>query len=171
MSDKKSKADKAKEKKIKLEKKLADKGGKMKGGAKAAAKIGVLLLTGFALAGCQSADPSSRSNRAAYRDIYATVNGSGNSVTVEVGDGLYASADGGGDKVKSSPVQTTDIKPEVAAAWAGGSAGTGGAKPSSGIVGEALNKLMGILGGDSTAKLTADEASAIKDCIDGNCSE
>ena len=159
------KAAKANEKKTKLAAKLAAKRGKMKGGA----AVTALALLGLALAGCQSADPASRSNRTAYRDIYATVNGASNTVTLTVGDGTYASADGGGDKVKSSPTQTTDTKPEVAVGVGGGSAGTGGAKPASGIAGEALNKLMGILGGDGS-KLTAQEAAAIKDCADGACS-
>jgi hypothetical protein len=124
----------------------------------------------LAIAGCQTVDPSARSNRTSYRDIYVTVNGSSNTVTQTVGDGLYADASGGGDSNANTPTQTTDIRPEVAAAWAGGSAGTGGAKPSSGIAGEALNKLMGILGG-SGGTLTPVEAQVIKDCADNSCGE
>ena len=96
------------------------------------------------------------------------VNSSG--VTLTVGDGLIASADGGGDTQSNSPTQTTDTKPEVAVGLGGGSAGTGGSPASSGIVGEALSKLMGIFGG-SGEKLTQQEAAAIKDCADGNCSD
>ena len=117
------------------------------------------------LAGCQTADPASRSNRVQYGNI--TVCNSSD-VALSLGDGLLASADGGGDTQSNTPTQTTDTKPEVAVGVGGGSAGTGGAVPSSGIVGEALNKLMGIVGG-SGGKLDATEATALKDCVDGNC--
>ena len=163
-----TKKDKIKGKaKVKKERKKGMKN-EIKYKVKGVAKIAIILLAlGIALPGCQSADPASRSNRTSYGDI-SVVNSSG--VTLTVGDGLIASADGGGDTQSNSPVQTTDIKPEVAAAFQGGSAGTGGAKPSSGIVGEALSKLMGILGG-SGGKLTVQEAETIKDCADGNCSD
>ena len=121
--------------------------------------------------GCQTADPASRSNRVAYRDIYVTVNGASNYVHQAVGDGLYASADGGGDTQSNTPTQTTDTKPEVAVGVGGGSAGTGGAKPTSGLTEEvlsALTKFTGILGGNG-GKLTAAEANAIKECVDWNC--
>ncbi len=122
-----------------------------------------VLFAVLALAGCQTADPASRSNRAAYRDIYAEVRGVSNTVCITVGDGLYASADGGGDKQDSAATQTTDTKPELAVGVGGGSAGTGGAQPSSGIVGAALEKLMGIVGGTAAkgAALTPSEAQAI----------
>jgi len=125
------------------------------------------------LSGCQTADPASRSNRTSYRDIRAEINGCGNTLTVTVGDGLYASADGGGDAMEATATQTTDTKPEVAVGVGGGSAGTGGAAPQSGIVGAALEKLMGILGGTAApgTKLTADEAAAISDCVGGLCSD
>lgn len=134
-----------------------------------------LLLCASALifAGCQTADPASRSNRTSYRDIRAEINGSGNTLTVTVGDGLYASADGGGDAIENTPTQTTDTKPEVAVGVGGGSAGTGAATPSSGIVGAALEKLMSILGGTAApgTTLTQDEAAAISDCASGLCSD
>ena len=123
-------------------------------------------MAALAFAGCQSADPANRSNRTRYGDI-SVVNSSG--VTLTVGDGLVASADGGGDTQNNTPVQTTDTRPEVAVGFGGGSAGTGGATPASGIVGEAIGKLLGLLGGTSSAKLTAAEASALKTCVDGNC--
>ena len=132
-------------------------------------------LTMMTMIGCQNADPSARSNRVAYRDVGSRIhiNGASNTVCVtnSIGDGLYASADGGGDMQENSPTQTTDTKPEVAVGVGGGSAGTGGATPSSGIVGEALNKLMGIFSGSAPVgtKLTAEEAKAITDCVDGNC--
>lgn len=146
---------KAKSKKSKLASKL--KGKSMKHTAIAA------LAAAAILSGCQTADPASRSNRSSYRDIYAEINGCSNLVTITIGDGLYASADGGGDRQDSSAAQTTDTKPELAVGVGGGSAGTGGAQPSSGIVGAALEKLMGIVGGTAAkgAALTPSEAQAI----------
>lgn len=132
-----------------------------------------VLFAVLALAGCQSADPASRSNRAAYRDIYAEVRGVSNTVCITVGDGLYASADGGGDKQDSAATQTTDTRPEVAVGVGGGSAGTGGAAPQSGIVGDALKKLMSIVGGTAPegTKLTAEEAAAVTACANGACAD
>jgi len=141
------KKDKLKGKAQAMKERLKDKAkatkAKAKGQAKGVATVALIMFAlGAFVAGCQTADPASRSNRTSYGDIFVA-NSSG--VTFTIGDGLNASADGGGDATTSTPVQTTDIKPEVAAALQGGSAGTGGAKPSSGIVGEALSKLMGIL--------------------------
>lgn len=132
-----------------------------------------VLFAVLALAGCQTADPASRSNRAAYRDIYAKVRGESNTVCITVGDGLYASADGGGDKQDSAATQTTDTRPEVAVGVGGGSAGTGGAAPQSGIVGDALKKLMSIVGGTAPegTKLTAEEAAAVTACANGACAD
>jgi len=123
----------------------------------------MMMLAVAALAGCQSADPASRSNRTAYRDIYVS---DSSNVTLKVGDGLYASADGGGDSQRNTPTQTTDVKPEVAAAWGGASAGTGGARPTAGLTAAALAAWDKLTGG---GKLTAGEAQAIRDCVDGNC--
>lgn len=132
-----------------------------------------VLFAVLALAGCQTADPASRSNRAAYRDIYAEVRGESNTVCITVGDGLYASADGGGDRQDSAATQTTDTRPEVAVGVGGGSAGTGGAAPQSGIVGDALKKLMSIVGGTAPegTKLTAEEAAAVTACANGACAD
>ena len=138
--------------------------GKVKGGATVAL---IMFALGAFVVGCQTADLASRSNRTSYGDIFVA---NSSNVTFTIGDGLIASADGGGDATTSTPVQTTDIKPEVAAAFQGGNAGTGGAKPSSGIVGEALGKLIGILGGNG-GKLTEQEVAVIKDCADGACSD
>ena len=65
-----------------------------------------------------------------------------------------------------APVQTVDTKPEIAVGVGGGSAGTGGASPSSGLTEAAraaFNKLA------SGEKITAEEAAALKGCADGNC--
>jgi hypothetical protein len=139
----------------------------------ATASVLFAVLALLALTGCQTADPASRSNRAAYRDIYAEVRGVSNTVCITVGDGLYASADGGGDKQDSAATQTTDTRPEVAVGVGGGSAGTGGAAPQSGIVGDALKKLMSIVGGTAPegTKLTAEEAAAVTACANGACAD
>ncbi len=134
--------------------------------------LSMMICAGVLLyAGCQSADPASRSNRTAYRDIYAELNGSSNVVNISVGDGLYADASGGGDSQENTATQTTDTKPEVAVGLGGGSAGTGGASPTSGIVGEALNKLMAYLGGNKSSTLTTEEAAALTQCVEGACGE
>jgi hypothetical protein len=84
--------------------------------------------------GCQNADPASRSNHTQYGDLEPriVIEGCHNTVnvTIKIGDGLYASADGGGDAQTNSPTQTTDTKPEVAVGVGGGSAGTGGSTPN-----------------------------------------
>lgn len=166
-----AKRKKAAAKKARLTARLK-KGKKMKNStiatASASALAALLMLTG-----CQTADPASRSNRASYRDIRAEIAGTSNTIHITVGDGLYASADGGGDRQDSSATQTTDTKPEVAVGLGGGSAGTGGATPQSGIVGAALEKLMSIVGGTAPAgtKLTTEEASAINTCVSGNCAD
>ena len=120
------KEEKMKEKKDKLARKL-----------KGAAVVAGLLVF---VTGCQNADPASRSNHAEYGDLEPriVIEGCHNTVhvTIKIGDGLYASADGGGDEQTNSPTQTTDTKPEVAVGVGGGSAGTGGkaANPIEGIL-------------------------------------
>ena len=125
-------------------------------------------LLAAVMTGCQTAAPASRSNRADYGGIRIAIHGNNNNAVVDIGDAVTSDASGGGDTQHNTPTQTTDVKPEVALAWGGASAGTGGAKPASGIVGEAMTKLMGIIGG-SGAKLSAEEAEAIKDCADDSC--
>jgi hypothetical protein len=141
---------------------------------KTTALIMTALTAAALIGGCQSADPASRSNQTRYRDAGRTqidIRGSSNTVSVTntVGDGLLATADGGGDTQSNTPTHTVTTTPEVAVGVGGGSAGTGGAVPSSGIVGEALNKLMSLVGGSSAERLTAAEAAAIRECVDGNC--
>ena len=135
-------------------------------------KLATLTMAALALgfmSGCQNTDPASRSNRTQYRDIYAEVNGDSNTLHFTVGDGLYASADGGGDTQSNTPTQTTDTKPEIAVGVGGGSAGTGSAKPGGNIVNDAFNKIAGLVNGTNTVNLTAEEAQALKDCVDENC--
>ena len=159
------KKDKIKRKAGNMKKRLKDKFKGKPVSKTATAVTALIVVVVLALTGCQSADPASRSNRTAYGDI--TVRNSSN-VWLTIGDGLLASADGGGDTQSNTPTQTTDTKPEIAVGVGGGSAGTGGAVPQSGIVGEALTKLMGILGGGS-GSLTPQEAAIINQCVDGLC--
>lgn len=133
-------------------------------------QILLTLAAAALIGGCQTADPASRSNRTAYRDIRAEINGCSNTVHISVGDGLYASADGGGDTQSNTPTQTTDTKPEVAVGVGGGSAGTGGASPQSGLTDKivAALKSAGIIGDGETEAA----AKAVSDaCADGSCSD
>ena len=115
--------------------------------------------------------PASRSNDTRYGTIGPVVKGNNNTVHVTVGDGTVSDASGGGDTQTSTPTQTNDIKPEVAVAGPGGSAGTGNAKPGGNVLQDAFNKLAGIFSGTSKTPLTKPEADALKDCIDGNCGD
>lgn len=122
----KSKPAKMQEKENKMKMKKAKLAMKLKGVAVA---IGLLVF----VSGCQTADPASRSNKAEYGDIIPKISIEGTSnvvhVTITIGDGVYASADGGGDTQSNTPTQTTDTKPEVAVGLGGSSVGTGGKKP------------------------------------------
>ena len=133
-------------------------------------RLTLLILAAAAVSGCQTADPASRSNRTSYRDIVAEVNGSSNSVNITVGDGLYASADGGGDAQHNTPTQTTNVKPEVAVGVGGGSAGTGGASPTAGLTDKIVSALKSV--GIVTDGNSADAAKAVAAaCADGSCSD
>lgn len=158
-----TKKEKIKAKKAKLEAKL--KGAPVK----AAKALAVALALGL-LAGCQTADPASRSNRTQYRDIVAKIEGSSNTVTISVGDGLYASADGGGDAQHNTPTQTTDTKPEVAVGVGGGSAGTGGAATTAGLTDKimAALKSLGLVGAENESAVSNAVSTA---CADGSCAD
>ena len=134
-----------------------------------------IILATIALglvAGCQTTTPASRANESKYAPVVKIENrGNNNEYKLTLGDGLYASADGGGDTQRVTPTQTTDTKPEIAVAGPGGSAGTGNAKPGGNVLDNALNKVSGWLGGGTKTPLTKLEADALKDCIDGNCSD
>jgi hypothetical protein len=125
MKQKKSKPAKMQEKEEKMKAKRKKLVSKLKGSAVA---VGLLVF----VTGCQNADPASRSNHSEYGDMAPriVIEGCGNTVhvTIKIGDGLYASADGGGDEQRNSPTQTTDTKPEVAVGVGGGMAGTGAAR-------------------------------------------
>ncbi len=127
MKQKKSKPAKMQEKEEKMKEKSKKLAMKLKG---AAVAVGLMAF----VTGCQNADPASRSNHTQYGDLEPriVIEGCHNTVnvTIKIGDGLYASADGGGDEQTNSPTQTTDTKPEVAVGVGGGSAGTGGSTPN-----------------------------------------
>jgi hypothetical protein len=132
----KTKPEKMKEKETKMKTKKQKLAQKLKGVTKAFATATALLVIALAT-GCQNADPASRSNRAEYGSFepYIVIEGNSNTVhvTIRVGDGVYASADGGGDSLENTPTQTTDTKPEVAVGVGGGTAGTGSAATSTGL--------------------------------------
>lgn len=145
---------------------------KLKGVTKTAPGVATLLAV-MMFAGCQTADPASRSNRASYGDLEPriTINGSSNTVSfaMTIGDGVLASADGGGDTQSNSPVQTTDTKPEVAVGVGGGSAGTGGGSQETGPTAAVLYALKGLgnLITPENEKAVTEAVSAA--CKDGNC--
>ena len=126
MKQKKSKPAKMQGKEEKMKAKRQKLVQKLKGVVGVAVAVALMAF----VTGCQNADPASRSNHAEYGDMAPkiVIEGCHNTVnvTIKIGDGLYASADGGGDQQENTPTQTTDTKPEVAVGVGGGSAGTGG---------------------------------------------
>jgi hypothetical protein len=164
------KAERMKDKAVKLAAKLK---GPAKGAATATAMLAVILFVG-----CQTADPASRSNNATYGDFEprVTVNGSSNvvSVVVTVGDGVYASADGGGDTQSNTPTQTTDVKPDIKAAVGAGATASGAAGNNPDFMSNAVNAVYGWLGLNKGVTLTDSEkaaatAAAKAACTDGSC--
>jgi hypothetical protein len=141
---------------------------KLKGVA-APIAAGTALVALMLLTACQTADPASRSNNATYGDLEPriTVNGSSNYVhlAVTVGDGVIASADGGGDTQSNTPTQTTDTKPEVAVCVGGGSAGTGGGSPTAGLTDKLMTALKGL------GLVTGTNEGAVKEVIDAACKD
>lgn len=165
MSKPKPKPAKMQEKEEKMQQKKDKLQQKLKGVAVSTATVVALLI----MAGCQTADPASRSNNATYGDQEprVTINGSSNYVhlAITIGDGVYASADGGGDTQSNTPTQTTDTKPEVAVGVGGGSAGTGGGSPTAGLT----DKLMAAL--KSTGILTESNTKEVKAAVDAACAD
>jgi len=132
----KTKPDKMKEKQTKMKEKKEKLAQKLRGAVKTVATATALLVILGVVTGCQNTKPASRSNEATYGDLKPNivVNGSSNTVyiTIDIGDGVYADASGGGDSQDTTPTQTTDTKPEVAVGVGGGSAGTGSSTPAAG---------------------------------------
>lgn len=145
---------------------------KLKGVA-APVATGAAIVMLMLLTACQTADPASRSNNAEYGDIAprVTINGSSNYVhmAVTIGDGVLASADGGGDTQSNTPTQTTDTKPEVAVGVGGGSAGTGGGSQESGLTAKLWSALKGVGGLITPSNETAVKQAVESACADGNC--
>lgn len=171
----KAKTDKMLEKAERMKDKAIKLASKLKGPVKGAATA---LLALVLFAGCQTVDPASRSNNAGYGDIAPRVSINGNSNTVSitniVGDGVYASADGGGDAQTASPVQTTDIKPDIKAAVGAGATASGAAGNNPDFMSTAANALFGWLGINKGVTLTDTEKAAATEavkaaCTDGSC--
>lgn len=164
---KKSKPAKMQEKRDKMKEKAKKLASQLKGVVKAASTAATVLAV-MILAGCQDTKPASRSNEASYGDLEPSivVNGSSNTVyvTIDIGDGVYADASGGGDSQATTPTQTTDTKPEVAVGVGGGSAGTGGATPTAGLTDKAMSVLRGL------GVLNPSNESAIKTALESACS-
>jgi hypothetical protein len=164
--------DKMKRKKVVMKAKKQIIVAKVKGLAPAATAV-LMLLAALLFAGCQDLNPASRSNHAQYRDVAPSivVNGSSNVVTVtnSVGDGVIASADGGGDAMTNTPSQTTDVKPEVAVGVGGGSAGTGAGSQEAGLTTQIMSALKGLGGLINPTNEKTVAAAVEAACVGGNC--
>ena len=128
-----------------------------------------LLFGMMLLAGCQTADPSSRSNRTDYGGMSIVVNGNSNRVTIDVGDGVTSDASGGGDTQSNTPTLSTDVTTKAAAAWGASSAANEGSPSQSGDYISLFRSLLRMITGSSDS-LTELEAAA-SECVDGACSE
>jgi hypothetical protein len=173
----KPKTDKMLEKAEKMKDKAVKFASKLKGPAKGAASATAILAM-VLLAGCQETIPSARSNQAGYGDFEPSIvlNGSSNNVTlnITIGDGVYADASGGGDSQTASPVQTTDVKPDIKAAVGAGATASGAAGNNPDFMSNAVNAVYGWLGLNKGVTLTdAEKASATAAakaaCTDGSC--
>ena len=149
--------------------------GKLKG---TATSVVCLMVISMMMVGCQTADPASRSNDASYGDLEprVTVNGSSNyiNVAITIGDGVLASADGGGDTQSNTPTQTTDVKPDIKAAVGAGATASGAAGNNPEFMSTAVQAVYGWLGANKGVTLTDSEkasatAAATAACADGNC--
>lgn len=173
----KSKPEKMKEKEEKMQSKKNKLATQLKGVAKKTATA-TAMIAAMMVVGCQTADPASRSNQAAYGDQEPNIeiNGSSNTVTVTItiGDGVYASADGGGDTQSNTPTQTTDVRPDIKAAVGAGATASGAAGNNPDFMSIAVQAVYGWLGSNKGVTLTDSEkaaatAAATAACKDGNC--
>jgi hypothetical protein len=170
---KKPKPDKLKEKEEKMKTKQNKLAAQLKGVSKAVATATTILAM-VILAGCQNTDPASRSNKAEYGDIAPriVIEGCSNvvSVTNIVGDGVYASADGGGDSQATTPTQTTDVKPDIKAAVGAGATASGAAGNNPEMITSFISMVSGWLSANKGVTLTEPEkASLTAACADGSC--
>jgi hypothetical protein len=166
-----------KENKEKMKAKKQTMKDRLKGVTKTAATAATLIAV-MLFAGCQTADPASRSNTATYGDLEPriTINGSSNYVHVAmtIGDGVIASADGGGDTQSNTPTQTTDVRPDIKAAVGAGATASGAAGNNPDFMSTAVQAVYGWLGANKGVTLTDSEkaaatAAATAACADGNC--
>jgi len=171
---KKDKGNKKGEKPMKSKTKRKVRGKLSAKGLVRVATVLLLMTVGVVfLAGCQTADPSSRSNLADYGGMSIVVNGNNNRVTIDVGDGVTSDASGGGDTQTSTPTLSTDVTTKAAAAWGASSAANEGSPGQSGDFISSVGKLIRTFTGSGEAADTRrwDESIPIPDCPDGNCSE
>jgi len=169
----KSKPEKMKDKEIKMKAKKNKLTARLKGVAKTTAAASALIAV-MMLSACQTTDPASRSNRAEYGDICPRIdiNGSSNvvSVTNIVGDGVYASADGGGDSQATTPTQTTDVKPDIKAAVGAGATASGAAGNNPEMITSFISMVSGWLSTNKGVNLSdTEKASLSAACADGSC--
>lgn len=169
----KSKRDKYDEKDRKHRDKMERKRRKMRRTMKMGGMVALALIM---LSGCRSADPASRTNSTGYGDLISDVTVKDKSwltINLTVGDGLYASADGGGDSNSNTPNQATDITPKTSVAWGASTASMDGDARNDAVSG--LEKLLKAINTGKDETFTPSELQAIRNCANGccncNCSE
>lgn len=144
--------------------------GNLAGKGLVAAATALVLFVMMAFTGCQSADPSARVTRADYGDLCVAIHGNANNVTFDLGDGAVSDASGGGDSQTSTPTLTPTVTTKAAAAWGASSAANEGSPGQAGDFISSVGKLIRIFTG-SGESLSSAEAAAIRECVDGNCSD
>ena len=143
---------------------------------KRAAKCAVVLIAlAFVLAGCATADPSSRSTSGEYGDTEPTVKvvfekGSSNNTAtitmpITLGDAAVASADSSGstETQTASPTNTTDIKPKTDVNTTGGR--------SAGVLETAIQAGAKWLTSPGESASCKDGSCSDGSCKDGSCSD
>lgn len=128
------------------------------------ASVAVIL----AICGCQQLIPATRSNHTSYDDLVRIeAGGHVDSISITIGDGTLASADGGGDSQSNTPTQT--ISPQTQLSYG---IGTGGGSTWGDFFGS-MATLFGYKGAaaasTATPAATATPATATADCVGGNC--
>ncbi len=130
----------------------------------ATAALALLLC----VCGCQSLIPSARSNQASYDGMVKIGdNARIGTLSVTIGDGLIASADGGGDSQSNTPTQT--ISPQTQLSYG---VGTGGGS----TWGELFSGIASMFSAKTSTTASTDTAAtaaktATAECADGKCEE